>query len=216
MPTASLPLAQVIGQNAKRLRTEAGATQQQVAAALVHLGLPWGSGRVAALEAGDVSPTLPTLVLVAAALDGLLPPRRSVTLVDLLTHDGRIGLVTGVEVPSAALVGVVRGGAAGVLAEYRRPFTTARGSAQELSARETYGRTEQRAAAELGLDRARMIQLSTALWGRNLAEERDARAEAAGVTSRVERARITRQLISELSNEWAKWVGEEPASPSET
>lgn len=205
-----MPLAQVIGLNAKRLRAEAAATQQQVATALVHLGLPWGSGRVAALEAGDVSPTLPTLVLVAAALDGLLPARRAVTLADLLTFDGKVGLVTGVEVPSSALVGVVRGGAASALAEYPRPFTTARESAPELSARETYGRTEQRAAAELGLPRDTMIQLSTTLWGRNLAEERDARAEAAVVTSRVERARITRQLISELSEEWAKWAVEPP------
>ncbi|CPX20591.1 Uncharacterised protein [Mycobacteroides abscessus] len=207
MSTGTAPLAQVVGQNVKRLRAEADATQQQVASALVHLGLPWGSGRVAALEAGDVSPTLPTLVLVAAALDGL--HRHSVTLVDLLAYEGRVRLVAGVEVPSSALVGVVRGGAASALAEYRRPFTVARESAVELTARETYGRTEQRAAAELGLDRERMIQLSTALWKRNLAEERDARAEQAGVTSRVERARITRQLISELSEEWAKWVGGE-------
>lgn len=210
MNASGTRISQVIGQNARRIRTEiADATQQQVAVELVKLGLPWSAGRVAQLELGRVSPTLPTVVLVAAALDALTPKSRPVTVVDLLAADGGVELTSGVVVPSATLGGVLRGGKAGALAEYRRPFGMSGESAAELSAKETYGRTDERAAKELGLDKYMMIKLSTTVWGHNLSEERDRRVEALdGPVSRVAKARITQQLRAELADELERWSAE--------
>lgn len=211
MSATTETIQQVIGRNVRALRTEFGFTQQDVATALVRLGLPWDSGRVARLEAGEGSPTLPTVVLLAAALDCLLPSRRAVTVVDLLGADGSVVLAPGVAVPSAALIGVLRGGRASALVKVRDyPFALTGESPSQNALRATYGRTEQRAAAELGVDRLMMLRLSAELWGRNLGEERDARAEEMGVSSRVEKARVTRTLIGELETLWEQWAEMEP------
>ncbi|UBV14964.1 helix-turn-helix domain-containing protein [Mycolicibacterium fortuitum] len=210
MKPTSEPLSQVIGRNVRELRLGAGLTQQDVATAMVRLGLPWDSGRVARLEAGSGSPTLPTLVLVAVALDQLTAGRRKVTVVDLLRSGAVVELSPGVEVASTALVGVLRGGRAGDLIEGTLyPFARTGMSPLLVTLRAAYGRAEQRAAAELGVDRETMLRLSAELWGRSLSAERDARAEVANVTSRVEKARITRTLIGEAEALWARWGAEE-------
>lgn len=211
MTPAPETLAQVIGRNARTLRLAGGHTQQGVATAMVRLGLPWDSGRVARLEAGDSVPTLPTVVLVAAALDQLTSARVAITVVDLLRSDAMVALAPGITVPSSALIGVMRGGgAAALVPEPDYPFVRTGESPTLDALRATYGRTEQRAAATLGVDRAMMLSLSAELWGRNLGEERDVRAQEAGITSRVEKARITQALAGELEALWEQWATEEP------
>lgn len=200
MAIAKQTLSQVIGSNARRIRTEAGATQRQVAAEMVQLGLPWSSGRVAQCEAGDAAPTIPTLVLLAAALDNLTPARRAVTPVDLLASHEPIGLIPGVSVPGSVLVGILRGGGGSALTPYRRPYAVAGESAAELETRDTYGRTEERVAKELGVGKAMMVKSSALLWGHNLSVERDRRAaELGSPVSRVAKSRITAALREELA-----------------
>ncbi|MGV0624564.1 hypothetical protein [Mycolicibacter minnesotensis] len=209
MSAASRTFSQVVGENARRIRLESGATQALVAEEMVRLGLPWGSGRVAQFEAGSASPALPVLLLLACALDNLTPKRRPVTLVDLLEGEEPLSLAPGVSVPPAALVGVVRGGAAGALNPYRRPFGVSGETVEELDATDSYTRTDERAAKELGTNKAGMVKLATALWGRNLSAERDRRAELLdGPVPRVAKARITRELITEAEAELARWSSE--------
>ena len=54
-------LAQVAGANARKLRRDANVTLDELAAAASSYGLPWTTGRVGALESGQVKPDLATL-----------------------------------------------------------------------------------------------------------------------------------------------------------
>jgi hypothetical protein len=78
-----------------------------------------------------------------------------------------------------------------------------------LEALAYYGRPDERVATSLGLDKKMMVKLSVALWGHNLSAERDIRAQAAGITSRVGKARITAALSTEVEAEWQRWVEED-------
>src|ERR1700761_2425294 len=62
------PLASVIGENANRLRRDAGLTLDQVSRAARKRGLNWSESRVADFERGKVAPNLATLVAVCLAL----------------------------------------------------------------------------------------------------------------------------------------------------
>jgi hypothetical protein len=70
----------------------------------------------------------------------------------------------------------------------------------ELEAGDTYGRTEERVAKELGVDKAMMVKSSALLWGHNLSVERDRRAaELGSPVSRVAKSRTTAALREELA-----------------
>ncbi len=204
MGSARFP--QVVGANVRRIRTEiAQTTQAALARELVNLGLPWPPSRVAQLEAGEVSPTVPTLLLVAAALDNVTPPKERITFVDLFVSDERLELAPGIYVPSSAAIGVIRGGPANGLTEFRRQIANPGESTPMLEAKAAYARPDERVAAELGIDRVYMITLAVSLWGHNLSAERDRRAQEAGITSRVGKARITATLRTEIEARMAEW-----------
>ena len=61
-------LATVIGKNARRLRTNAGLTLDQVSIAARMRGLNWSESRVADFESGKVAPNLATLIAFCLAL----------------------------------------------------------------------------------------------------------------------------------------------------
>lgn len=198
----------IVGANARRLRVEVvGATQADVARELVRLGVQWSPARVAQLEAGGSAPTLPILLLVAAALDRLMPVGGAVTLTDLLVGADGIQLAPGVVVPTSVITEVVHGEPARALFGFHVP-TAGADTAAVMEAQASYTRTDERAAAELGLSRADMVIGAVGLWGHSLSVERDLRATAGGITSRVGKARLTTELREELAVQLV-WGAEE-------
>jgi transcriptional regulator with XRE-family HTH domain len=169
-----LPLALLVGDNVRRIRTSKRATQRDVAAALTGLGLPWTSTRVAKLESGDVAPTLPTLLFVATALDRI-PGEERVSVADLV-HAGAGETVTlgeGVEVPAVDIEKVLRGHPAGRLGEHR-PYPPP----EYREPPRKYGDfppVDRRVASEMGLSREAMIATTRELWGHGFGAERDRR-----------------------------------------
>jgi hypothetical protein len=70
--------AAVMGANVRRLRGDH--TAEELARHAQAWGLKWGTGRIADLEAGRVSPTLPTIYALTVALEDLWGSRPSVAL----------------------------------------------------------------------------------------------------------------------------------------
>jgi transcriptional regulator with XRE-family HTH domain len=192
----ALPLALLVGDNVRRIRTSKGMTQRDVAETLTSLGLVWTSTRVAKLEAGDVAPTLPTLLFVAAALDQI-PGEERVSMADLV-HAGagaKVILGEGVEVPAADIETVLRGQPAGRLGEHR-PYP----QPEFREPPRNYGDfppVDRRVALELGLSRAAMVALTRKLWGHGLGVERDRRIKEQGLAE-GEKKRMTGVLRVEL------------------
>ncbi len=169
--------------------------------ACVRAGLPWTAVRVAQFERGDAAPTLPTLLLVAVALDSVTPPRQRVTLADLVAVEGSVSLAPGVWVPGAALAAVIRGGPASALMSDAIQVAVAGQSAAELSADAEWTRADAKVATELGIDRYTMTKAAAHLWGRSLSAERDARA-----TNARTKGLVTVALTEELRGELASWA----------
>lgn len=113
-PAPAPTVAQVLGHNAERLR--GGRKLELVARSARLVGLNWGTGRIADLEAGRVSPTLPTLIELGWTFADLLD--RPVRLSELFEGDGYVTLAPGVTVPvglvRAALQNVELGGESGL------------------------------------------------------------------------------------------------------
>lgn len=207
-PVLSLP--QLIGHNARRIRTERGWTQSQVAAALRRVGIPGQHRRVSQIEGGDLAPTLPNLLRLAAALDMLCED--PITVADLLRTGGLVRLpgVAVETVPGPLLLQVVSGAPAAALLPHLRPEgagdedwsenpSDGGGGVSEIA----YGRADERVARQLGINRATMQSLCRQLWGRSLEAERDRRATllAQEYTRQGARAAVTAQLREELQAE---------------
>ena len=85
-PLAPPTVSEVLGRTARELRD--GRKVELVARAARLAGLNWGTGRIADLEAGRVSPTLPTLIALCWAFRDLLG--RPLELPDLFVGDGKV------------------------------------------------------------------------------------------------------------------------------
>jgi hypothetical protein len=81
-------VAEVLGRTAQELRGDR--KLELVARAAKSAGLNWGTGRIADLEAGRVSPTLPTLLQLCIAFSDLLD--RPIGLADFFDGDGLVSL----------------------------------------------------------------------------------------------------------------------------
>jgi len=92
-------VGEVLGRTARELRGDRKV--ELVARAAKLAGLNWGTGRIADLEAGRVSPTLPTLFALCWAFGDLLD--RPVRLAELFAGDGRVTLSPGVTIELAEL-----------------------------------------------------------------------------------------------------------------
>lgn len=188
----SLPL--VVGQNLKRLRVAAGATQDVVAAEMTALGFGWAGPRVAQVEAGTATPDLRMLLALATVLDGLTTATRHVTVADLLVADEPVELTTGWVVSAQRVIGVLRGGAAGALSSTGVPMVPS-------TKPKPLPKPDQRVARELGLTAQQMRDVTGVLWqGRSLTEERDRRIAAGELPEpssgnpRLDAARMTAHL----------------------
>jgi transcriptional regulator with XRE-family HTH domain len=213
---AAVPLAEVVGRNARRLRGDA--TADQLAKAARRRGLNWGTGRISDLEHGRVSPTIPMLIALAQALGSVRGT--PITLADLVEHDGLVSLASTLVVKGSAVQRFLTGDPVELLigdmpnaAELEAEFKAAIAKMVEehkklpailgsvplktvMEVQRQAGETEARIAKTLGVPASTVALASAHLWGRTLSAERDQRAgEDANAQ---DRGRITRQLKAEI------------------
>jgi len=208
---------QVVGENARRIREEGGARQDDVAFQTRRLGLSWTRSKLAALERGDKAIDLPEMVLLAAALS--FATDAPVRLSDLLEGNDWVQISRETPLTRAALRRFLNGDPVEfkpgdvprlpidrlrdeLLALTDREAAFAPGLTwQEAAGVETRScEVEQRAGRTLGLSKREVVLLSWGLWGRTLAEERDFRVgdEGSAATRSARRGQTTRHLIEEL------------------
>jgi len=206
-------VAEIVGRNVRRLRGDR--TADELARAARRQGLKWSSGRVSELEAGKVSPTLPTLFALAAALGDMSD--KAVSLAQLVESDGFIRVndelvvkadtfATAVgSAPVQLTMGDLSGGVARAvdavrkmtaelseLPDYLRdmPVTDARETMDNI------GEAEARIAKGLGISALRMRWESAYLWRNSFSAERDRRAGPDANAQK--RGRVSRELKAEL------------------
>jgi len=108
------PLARVVGQNCKHIRSEIiGVTQDELARHARAIGLRWNAAKVGSFEAGRSAPTFATVIAVTVALQMAAQEREStqgVTLADLLAGHGFVELTDILDtVPTGWVADVCRG-----------------------------------------------------------------------------------------------------------
>ncbi len=211
------PLAVIVGENVRKLRTAGGHSGEALARELRDLfQVRWTTGRISELENGRVSPTAPTLFMVSQALTQLLS--RPVAVAELFADDGfaevgQVGIRTTrvadafdgqvVELVvddlanSDGLMGAARDHHAKMSADLASIPTAGKQPLELLMQIEKdSGEAEDRAANALGLRPLHLAALSAALWGRTYSQERNQRAGAEA--SPQKRGRIGRELRAEL------------------
>jgi hypothetical protein len=207
-------LAVVLGRTARALRGDH--KTEALARAVTAAGLNWSTGHVAQLEAGRVSPTVPTLYALASAFSLLLD--RPMTLANLFAGEGQVAIGAGAEVELSALREALRGQAvkppdydpakmvaasiARLQAEVdtwpppaRVRFNRLTGD-RHLQTVETFVEADLRVARSLDISRSRAIAEMADLWGRSLSAERD--RQAGPDASQQKRGRISRELKKQL------------------
>ena len=185
------PIAQVVGDNARRLRGDNRI--DDVAKRATALGLKWNSGRISDLERGRISPTLPTLFVLAIVLSDVA--QQPVSLADLVEYDGDLILTEKLHLPSEVVAQALRG----VPADQRPPDDEGFFGADiiRIAIGQAGGEAEMRAAQALGISGGRFKALSKTLWGHTYAEERDRRAGAGANTQK--RGQVSRELRAEMA-----------------
>jgi transcriptional regulator with XRE-family HTH domain len=203
-------LSEVIGENARRIRTDSGATMEAVVRYAKHAGMKWTTARVVELERGKLSPSLPTVLVLAYALR-MATRSEAVTLAQLVQYDGLVRLNDGLVLRGRALEKYLSGksvdfGALDRPALLDQASRTLGTLAENLPANlafednpetflTSYGLGDERAAKALGLTKRQMMEQALTLWGHNLSTERDKRAGSGA--SAQKRGQVTRQLLNE-------------------
>jgi transcriptional regulator with XRE-family HTH domain len=197
---SSRSVAEIVGANCKRIRSETGITQDQLAQYARLYGLRWNAAKVSDFEAGRSAPTLATVLVVGMILqrareqanlveqmagDRDKPPLSDVTLADLLDGAGHtlVALTDGLALNTAELAEVARG----------HPFPS---NWYEDPLLQRSGLTEQRLAKSLGISHSRLADVSFQLWHSTFSEERDRRAGVGA--NQQKRGRVSRELRAEL------------------
>ncbi len=175
-------------------------------------GLPWTSGRVSAFERGDVSDTISTFYVAAAALGDVTG--RPVTLVELLAGKGRVSLNDQISVDLAKLRAALSGDAVTVV-----PVRPPRGAESGLtiwpigaSAAGTpwadldrklhwrvlndFREADTRICKSIGVEPNLGAAAMALRWKHTFSAERDRRAQPRDNAQR--RGQISRQLKAEL------------------
>lgn len=219
------PLAAVLGANCKRIRTDAGVTQDELALRARDYGLRWTASKVGDFEAGRTAPTFATVLALSLALDvatmraagvrpGAQEPR--VRLADLVRCDGYIAVTDGFDPLGARVAEYCQGQTwelhapdtahtAGIENIHRLLFSKAlvdnkpdehmRGVDLERMRRRS-GLTEYRLASRLGISRDRLASASFRLWQKTFSERRD---QLAGPDANAQkRGQVARRLRAEL------------------
>lgn len=201
---AAEPLAKVVGGNCRRLRSQIGATQDELARYARASGLRWNASKVGDFEAGRAAPTLATVLIVGEVLARALAVARfehetgytrrpdlpdGITLADLLVaDDDLISLTDGRTVRADDLINVARGG-------YFDSWGDEEG-ALETPVEQRSGLTEQRLARSLKVSSSQLLAASLRLWQKTFSEERDLRAGPSATQQK--KGRISREMRAEL------------------
>lgn len=200
LQTAWQPVGQVVGENVRRLRENAGLTQNEAARLFQECGLPWTRSHLAGLEAGnretiDVS----TLVLLARALQ--------VALSELFAGEGHVRLSDEAVWTRKALrelhCGQHTEEAITLEGVALQKWTTSIGGTYAIVGPEGQPfQADTELAARLGLAPDVVYRAARKLWGHTLHEERDRRIAALGELTaaerRARRGHTTRQLAREI------------------
>lgn len=205
-------LTKVVGQNCKRLRSELGLTQDDLARYACHFGLRWRASSVGDFEAGRSSPTLATVIAVAGALQMAVEgsaertSRRpaGVSIGDLVAFDGFVWVTATLVLEGSTLTEWLNGAAATIPDDgsddwYRAARHSGRRAlegADAVLARS--GLAEQRVAKSLGVEPQTLALWSFDLWGVTFTEERDRRAGPDA--NKQKRGQITRTMRAELAS----------------
>lgn len=184
----------MIGREVKRLREAAGLTQDRLAIAAQAFGLDWGQAIISAIEVGrrDLSfgeiNLLPHLLIAAGATAGPLH------FLDLLPDTDEQVRLAG---HAQASLKAVRNQGARLQARVALTMT-ARGDLWT-----GISEADRKAARALHTSPTTISEAARALWGRELAEERDRRIADPGASAQ-KRGRITRMLLRELKPRLAR------------
>ncbi|MCV6968987.1 helix-turn-helix domain-containing protein [Mycobacterium bohemicum] len=107
------PLAVVVGRNCKRIRSDIGITQDELARYARSVGLHWNAAKAGNFEAGRSAPTFATVLAVTIALQMATQDRnggQGVTLADLVAGYGFVALTDTLDtVPTGWVADVCRG-----------------------------------------------------------------------------------------------------------
>lgn len=188
----TLTLHEIIGRNARRLRTQAGASLEHLAARVQTLGVMTDPARLAAVEAGTAPESAYSIGRLITLTRALSTDHRPVTLADLVEPIRGVQSVTigPARFEPKTIRDSLRGGAARPVSSSPAPLKP--------------GPVEARVARRLGIEPADVLAMSLRLWGRQFATERDERADerlASGPdvsnAARV-RGRVSRLMIEEL------------------
>ncbi|MGK2854588.1 MAG: helix-turn-helix domain-containing protein [Microbacteriaceae bacterium] len=218
-------IASAVGRNCKRIRTDVGLTQDEFARYARHLGLRWKASTVADFEAGRSAPTFATVLVVSLALHSAARNEAarqgghlsvSVLLSELFAaEDGeQIQLNDDLHLPAALVAAVCEGRSWGSppwnlwvptpgletresleFWQELMPGDEVVGSPPERVLLRS-GLTEDRLARRLGIDLARLADLSYLLWKKTFSEERDRRAGPDA--SQQKKGRVSREMRSEI------------------
>ncbi|MBI3227794.1 MAG: helix-turn-helix transcriptional regulator [Mycolicibacterium cosmeticum] len=223
-------LAKVVGNNCRRIRSQYGITQDELARYGRDFGLRWNASKVGDFEAGRSSPTFATVLTVSLALHSAARNSSArtgnaeapVLLSELLRADDgvQVQLNDDLDLPAALVAAVCEGKPWSIGPWYLWKPTPGLETKESLEFwRELMpgdevvgsppervllrsGLTEDRLARRLGVDRARLADLSYLLWQRTFSEERDQRAGADA--NQQKKGRISRELRSELEQELSR------------
>jgi transcriptional regulator with XRE-family HTH domain len=188
MTDAAKSLEQVVGLNMRLTREQLGLSQDEVAAKVRAIGLPWSRSSVTAVEAGAKTLDLGEVVLAAVAL--------AVPVRDLLAGNGNVRIAQ----TTLALSHLRKILGDGLLPDdlrlrVNRPAT----SKADAGAA---GEADQKAARRLRVDVSQLSAAANRLWGCSLTAERNRRlGNVQGKPARsiqALRGRITRTLLEEL------------------
>lgn len=212
-------MSEVAGERARALRLDAQRSLEDVATAARSLGLPWSTGRVGDFEAGRAAPSLPTLLVVAAALGDVIG--RPISLADLFDGAGDVAINDSLRIPLPNLRALLSGRYAPFSPRLPIPATGVPtiedaiymlpewGKDVDLNVRAqvsyAFREADERFCKNIGRDQPQMTAEDRAyygsvamakLWGRTFVAERDRRAGPDANAQR--RGQVSRQLKSEL------------------
>ena len=213
-----IPLVAVVTENMRRIRTERGLLQEDVAMAARWVGLMWSSITVTQIESGSRQLSLDEVLLLPlvlrCSLKDLLDTANdddpiqlgyntileAATVRRLVAEKGprlsadEIPMLPGLEHPlDPKIAGAVQGA---YLERTLLSYLLVREGAR--------GEAERKAAQTLKISAALVTGYSLRLWGRSLTEERDGRAiehVIKGKELRAVRGHITRALLREVGRE---------------
>ena len=225
----SSTIFQIVGANVKKIRTQAGWTQDELARRARVLGLRWSRSSIAAFEGGKKTIDIEDLLFLTITLRA--------TVGDLFEGDAR-GLVSrfNLELEDVRVI-LTSADSQQVLEHFEKRASEldreaserereldqiARGLDRdrsrldeidsELISIASKREAEQKAARRVGIPVEVLVGLSLERWGKPLTEERDERAEAAAKQEESSRSlqalrgHITRQLLAELEQKISAYL----------